>query len=178
MKRILTTLALVVGITASVNAQYENTKIKVGQKAPDLALTSPDGKKMKLSEINKGRYVLLDFWASWCGPCRRANPGLVRMYKEYSGKKFKEAKSGFTVVSVSMDKNKDAWVNAIKTDNLNWPYHMSDLVDWNTGNCVPANTYGIQYIPQGFLLDPQGKIIGKYMTAEEAENDIKNLVKE
>ena len=176
-KRILTTLALVMGIIVSANAQYENTKIQIGQKAPNLSFSSPDGKKIDLAEINKGRYVLLDFWASWCGPCRRANPGLVRMYKEYSGKKFKGAKNGFTVVSVSMDKNKDAWVGAIQKDNLFWPYHMSDLVDWNTGQCVPANTYGIQYIPQGFLIDPDGKIIGKYMAAEEAEKDIKPLVK-
>ncbi len=176
MKKIITTLALSLTTLFSVNAQYENTKIHVGQKAPDLALTSPDGKSLKLSQISKGRYVLLDFWASWCGPCRRANPGLVRMYKEYSDKKFKGAKNGFTVVSVSMDKNKDAWVNAIKQDGLLWPYHMSDLVDWNTGKCVPAVTYGIQYIPQGFLIDPQGKIVGKYMAAEEAENDIKKFI--
>jgi len=178
MKKILTTLALSFGIIYSVNAQYENTRIQVGQKAPDLAFPSPEGKLLKLSEINKGHYVLLDFWASWCGPCRRANPGLVRMYKEYSAKKFKGAKNGFTVVSVSMDKSKEAWVGAIKQDNLDWPYHMSDLVDWNTGQCATANAYGVQYIPQGFLIDPQGKIIGKYGAAEDAEKDIKKLVTE
>jgi thiol-disulfide isomerase/thioredoxin len=178
MKKLITTLALTLGIITTINAQYENTKIQIGQKAPDLAFDSPDGKKMVLSEINKGRYVLLDFWASWCGPCRRANPGVVRMYKEYSVKKFKGAKNGFTVVSVSMDKDKDKWVNAIKQDNLVWPYHMSDLVDWNTGNCAPANAYGVQFIPQGFLIDPNGKIIGKYQQTELAEEDIKKFVKE
>ena len=176
MKKILTTLALSLGIIYSVSAQYENTKIKVGQQAPELAFSTPEGKKISLAEINKGRYVLLDFWASWCGPCRRSNPGLVRMYKEYSVKKFKGAKNSFTVVSVSMDKDKEKWVGAIKQDGLNWPYHMSDLVDWNTGNCVTANTYGVQFIPQFLLVDPSGKILGKYMAAEEAENDIKKYV--
>jgi len=178
MKKIITSLALVLGIMASASAQYSNTKIQIGQQAPDLSLTGADDKPMKLSEINKGRYVLLDFWASWCGPCRRSNPGLVKMYKEYSGKKFKDAKKGFTVVSVSMDKNKEAWLNAIKQDNLDWPFHMSDLIDWNTGQCVPANTYGIQYIPQAFLLDPNGKVLGKYNISEEAGSDIKKFVKE
>lgn len=176
MKRILATLALSLAVICSASAQYENTKIKVGMKAPDLSFNSPEGKKITLSEVNRGRYLIVDFWASWCGPCRRSNPGLVRMYNEYSQKKFKGAKSSFTVVSVSMDKNRDAWVNAIKQDGLSWPYHMSDLVDWNTGQCVPANTYGIQYIPQAFLLDPNGKVLGKYMSAEEAENDLKKYV--
>jgi thiol-disulfide isomerase/thioredoxin len=96
MKKILATLALALGIAVSASAQYENTAIKLGQKAPELAFPNPEGKPYKLSEINKGNYVLLDFWASWCGPCRMSNPGLVRMYKEYSTKKFKDAKKGFT----------------------------------------------------------------------------------
>jgi thiol-disulfide isomerase/thioredoxin len=173
MKKIVTTLLLALSIASAANAQYSNDKIKVGQKAPDLAYSTPEGKTLRLSEINKGSYVLLDFWASWCGPCRHANPGLVRMYKEYSAKKFKGATKGITVVSVSLDKSKDAWVNAIKQDNLSWPYHMSDLGYWNS---APAAAYGVQYIPQAFLIDPNGKILGKYNTAEEAEGDIKKYV--
>ncbi len=173
MKKILATLALMLSIV-SANAQYTNDFIKIGQKAPDLAYNNPEGKPLKLSAINKGCYVLLDFWASWCGPCRHANPGLVRMYKEYSDKKLGSTKKGLVVVSVSLDKSKDAWVNAIKADNLNWPYHMSDLGYWQS---AAAAAYGVQYIPQAFLLDPNGKIIGKYNTGEEAEADIKKLMK-
>jgi thiol-disulfide isomerase/thioredoxin len=176
MKKIVTTLVLALSI-ASANAQYDNTKIQIGQKAPELAYQNPDGKTLKLSEINKGRYVLLDFWASWCGPCRASNPGLVRMYKEYSAKKFKDAKNGFTVVSFSLDMVKDRWVAAIQRDGLEWPYHMSDLVPQQWGSAV-TGIYGIQFIPQAFLIDPNGKIIGKYQAAEGAEGDIKKYVKE
>ena len=176
MKKILTTFLLALGIV-SANAQYDNAKIQLGQTAPDLAYQNPEGKTLKLSEINKGRYVLLDFWASWCGPCRASNPGLVRMYKEYSAKKFQNAKNGFTVVSFSLDMQKEKWKAAIERDGLIWSYHMSDLVPQQWGSAV-TGTYGIQYIPQAFLLDPNGKVVGKYMRAEEAEADIKKFVKE
>jgi|LakMenE01Jun11ns_1017448.scaffolds.fasta_scaffold9931107_4 thiol-disulfide isomerase/thioredoxin len=156
------------------NAQYSNTKMEVGQKAPELAYEAPDGSILKLSEINKGRILLIDFWASWCGPCRMSNPGLVKFYDNYSSKKYKSAKKGFSILSVSLDKTKQPWLDAIAKDKLTWPYHMSDLGGWQS---AAAAEYGVQYVPQCFLIDANGIIIGKYNRAEDCEEDLKKLLK-
>ena len=123
------------------------TTVAIGQPAPDIALANPDGKVMKLSDL-KGKVVLLDFWASWCGPCRRANPSVVAAYNRFKNK-------GFEIYSVSLDKDKDKWVDAIKQDNLNWANHVSDLQFWNS---QAAQLYQVQAIPQQYLIDRQGKI--------------------
>lgn len=174
MKRIFATLAIVLIAAFAVSAQdYTNKKIAIGQKAPELAFQNPEGKTIKLTEIAKGRVVLLDFWASWCRPCRGASPALVALYNKYKDQKFKGAKNPFTVVSVSLDQNKDAWVKAIADDHLDWPYHMSDLKSWSSD---AATTYGVQWIPQCFLIDASGKVVGKYMTAGEAIADLDKLM--
>ena len=120
MKKIL--LAVLAAISLqTADAQYQNEKMEVGQEAPDLAFLNPQDKEIKLSEIADGKIVLLDFWASWCGPCRRANPSLVALYNKYKDQKFEGAKNGFTIVSVSLDQNKDKWIQAIAKDSKNSP---------------------------------------------------------
>lgn len=174
MKRIFTLLIALVALAVTAQAQPGNTKIKIGEQAPELAFKNPEGEEIKLSEINKKRVVLLDFWASWCGPCRHANPKLVALYEEYKDKKFKDAKKGFTIVSYSLDKNKDKWIAAIEKDGLTWPYHMSDLGGWESEG---GQAYGVRFIPQAFLIGPDGKIIAKYNFAEQAAEDLKKLLK-
>jgi thiol-disulfide isomerase/thioredoxin len=175
MKKIILASALLLACNfASFAQDYTNHKINVGQKAPELAFPTPEGKLLKLSEISKGRVVLLDFWASWCGPCRRASPEIVALYNKYKDEKFPTAKKGFTIVSVSLDKEKEAWVAAIAQDKLSWPYHMSDLGSWNSKG---AQIYGVQFIPQSFLIGPDGKVIAKYTMGADPASDIDKLIK-
>lgn len=118
-------------------------------KAPEISLPGVDGKMKSLSSL-KGKYVLIDFWASWCAPCRQENPNVVNLYKEFKNK-------NFTVFSVSLDDNKDKWKTAISQDNLSWPDHVSDLRGWQSS---VVGLYGFNGIPHTVLIDPEGTIIG------------------
>lgn len=145
-------------------AKASNQLTRIGAEAPDLSYPNPDGKEMALSDL-RGKVVLLDFWASWCGPCRRENPNVVRLYDKYKSK-------GFDVYSVSLDSKTDRWVQAIEKDNLKWDSHVSDLKKWRS---VPAATYGVRLIPTTFLIDAEGKIIGKNLRGAALEAKLKEI---
>ena len=135
----------------------------IGYKANLFTQTNTDGKPVKLEDF-KGQYVLIDFWASWCRPCRMENPNVVAAYQKYKQK-------GFTVLGVSMDSNKEAWINAIKQDQLTWT-HVSDLKGW--GNEV-GQLYGVSSIPQNFLIGPDGVIIAKELRGPALEQKLSEL---
>lgn len=125
-------------------------KPKIGNEAPEISQPNPEGKIISLSSL-RGNYVLLDFWAAWCRPCRMENPTVLKNYNKYKSK-------GFSVFQVSLDQKKEDWVAAIEKDGLGAWTHVSDLQYWQS---VPAAKYGVRSIPSNFLLDPEGKIIAK-----------------
>lgn len=133
----------------------------------ELEMNDLDGKAVKLSNwVGKGQYVLVDFWASWCGPCRQEMPNVVEAYKKYHAK-------GFDVVGVSFDNNKDKWAAAVKNLGMEWP-QMSDLKGWG---CAASTVYGVKSIPSNVLVDPQGKIVASDLRGEKLQQTLAEIYK-
>ena len=135
-----------------------------GMEAPEISMKDTEGNIRRLSDL-RGKVVMIDFWASWCGPCRRENPNVVKLYNKYHDK-------GFESYSVSLDKEKSAWLKAIKDDGLMWPNHVSDLNGWASSG---GKTYGIMSVPSTVLVDKDGKIIARNLRGSELERKLAEI---
>jgi peroxiredoxin len=141
-------------------------QLKINDAAPEISLPNMDGKTVNLSDL-KGKIVLLDFWASWCGPCRNNNPHLSKFYKKYHPK-------GLEIIGISEDQDQEAWKKAVEKDKLLW-IQLNDNKDRNTS---PTNAYGVDAIPESFLIDKNGIIHSINLVGKELEKEVNLLLKE
>ena len=182
MKKIALAVAFLFAVSTSVTLAEGGDKgkelksepikvgLNIGDEAPNLEFKNPDGSAVSLKSL-RGKVVLIDFWASWCRPCRMENPNLVKAFKKFKSATIKRAK-GVEIYGGSRDKSKDAWINAIKNDGLAWT-NVSDLGGWNSAG---AATYGVRSIPANFLIDENGVIIAKGLRGANLHAELQKLV--
>lgn len=149
---------------------YDEGIVGVGEQAPEISMMNQEGQMTNLSDL-RGNVVLVDFWASWCGPCRKIRPEIVKIYNEFHDSDFKSA-DNFEVFSVSLDSNKESWKKAISSEKMTWDNHVCDFKKWNS---EAAKTYGIKGIPFNVLLDENGIVLGKNLSPDQIKRTLRSL---
>jgi thiol-disulfide isomerase/thioredoxin len=172
MNKILNILLVLLVIAYVAYYFYKKPKYINGEIAPPFTAQMIDGTEFSLNDM-KGKYVLLDFWGSWCGPCRKENPSIVQLYNDFNGKQFKDA-SGFEVVSVAIENNEKRMKNAIAKDGLRWKYHIPQLDRFKS---PIVKDYGVNEIPTKYLINPEGYIMGVNQKPSEIERLLKERMK-
>lgn len=172
MNKILNILLVILVIGYAAYYFYKQPKYINGEVAPPFTAQMLDGSNFSLSDMN-GKYVLLDFWGSWCGPCRKENPAIVKLYDKFNGKEFTDA-FGFEIVSVAIERDESRMKKAIDKDNLKWKYHIPQLDRFKSPIVIQ---YGVNEIPTKYLINPEGYIMGVNQTTTEIERLLSERVK-